>query len=290
MKYIFDYFQKFKIEPAATLSILLSLLTFSLAFLFNWISREIGRRRERKSYRRSMKFAIINLAKSCRRQSDIVRSSLAGASLLANKSFIINYTPISSLSFLYNTDYNIFNKNCRPKWYHSKKKKHKYAKRITQLFDYISLIKGQQEDIKEIMQYMLNTYRKHEDTYSTNLQNLKLTVIKYIAKSRFHEANQIDSFRQMIQDYNDVFTEWQNNGAVTGYLFTYPQIVQRIKDLNNKYSLTDMAIATIKLVDLCTNAYINVEKVDQYLNKTYSDFSFFHRKASRLLSVIAKGL
>ena len=290
MKQIFDYFQKFKIEPAATLSILLSLLTFSLAFLFNWISREIGRRRERRSYCRSMKFAILNLAKSCRRQSDIVRSSLAGASLLANKNFIINYTPLSSLGFLYNTDYNIFIKNCHPKWYRNKKEKEKYAERITQLFDLISLINGQQEGIKEIMQYLLNIYIKHEEVYITNLQNLKLTVIENIANNRFSEANQFDNYKQLVQDYNSVFTEWQDNGAVTGYLSTYPQIVQRIKDLNDKYPNAHMALSTIKLIDLCTNAYINVEKVDEYLKKTYSDFSFFHRKSSRLLSVIAKGL
>jgi hypothetical protein len=290
MKFIFDYFARFKIEPSATLAILLSVLTFSLGFLFNWISREIGRHRDKNAYRRSIKFTLLNFARSCGQQSDQVRKSLAEASLLDNKNFYITTIPISSLEYLASLDHYAFVKNFRPKWWYKKSRANRYSEMVAKLLDLIARVKGQQDGITKITNLMFSSYGKHEAIYHESLENLKLTIIEITAATALSESNQFDTRRQIVVEYNSVFVNWQKNGTKSGFRPTYLEIVQELMKLNSKYPYTDFALKTIRLLDLSVTAYINVEKVDQYLKEKFDEFSFFHRKVSRVVTLLARNL
>lgn len=160
----------------------------------------------------------------------------------------------------------------------------------TKLIDIITRVKEQQVEIKEISRLMLGNYSKHESIFNDNLENLKLIVIEIIINSSSDPIFQLEGRNQIVSEYNKVFVDWQNNGAKTGYHSTYSELVKKIMTLNNKYSRTDFAARTIRSLDLCEQAYVNVEKIDKFLVQIYNDFSFFHRKISRIVKVIEKNL
>lgn len=218
----------------------------------------------------------------------MVQNSLIEVGLLKNKSFIINYTPISHLDYLSKTDYNLFIKYFRPGLFSKKKDASRYSQVVSELFDLITKVKEQQEGIKEIMKSMLANYSRHEETYRNNLQDLNSSVVNIIRATNTYEYNQFDARKIIVAAYSKIFSDWQANGFVTGYSVTYPEIVQKIIQLNDKYPFTDFSVATSKKAFQCELAYKNVEKIDQFLIETNNTFAFFHRKVSRLVLVIAK--
>lgn len=289
MHSLIAYFKSLGIDPNVTISLTLSLATFSLGFLFNWLSRSIARHRENNWYRKSFRFTLANFSRSCQIQYTQVTASLETASVLENRNFEIKAVPITSIDYLAKTDFNRFVMAFHPRWYYGTKSADGYLSMISKLFRLIEKIKSQEEAVRKLMDVMGENYRRHEQIYIDNLQNIH-TAIGDVYRSRTAEQLQFDQAKIILKEYTDVLNNWIKDGSKTGYLNTYPQIVLNILKLNDKYPFTDFCEQTNRPALACQLAYQNVEKIDVYMQAAIGTYAFNNKKAAKLTQWIGERL
>lgn len=136
MRAIIEYFNGLGVDPNTSVTIVVSILTFSIGFVITWIAKEIAAFRERTSYSESMMLILRDFVKACELQHKAITRSLAKTGLIDGNDFMIRYAPIGTLDYLSRLDFNVFLKNTSPIFF-----KKKFSKAISKLFQLIAQIK-----------------------------------------------------------------------------------------------------------------------------------------------------
>jgi hypothetical protein len=282
MNQIIEYFRSWGVDANTTVSVFITLLTFSLGLLLTWMAGQAKSLKEKRSYKKSLVYILRDFSKACTTQNNTVIKSLEQASLKKGNDFIINFVPIGTLDYLNKLDFHIFLKNFEPFLF-----KKNYSKAISKLFELIAQIKAQNENIVEFSRLLFETYKKHETQFYEGVNGLR-KIHDELGVQLNGTPIQKDKGGDLIQGYFRIFGEWQTNGEKTDIGSLHKEIVLQTIQLNKHHPNIPLILPTNELALKADAAYLNVEKIDGMLSKKCKDFAHFHRRASRLTNLIIK--
>jgi len=282
MKEIIDYFKIIGVDANTTATIFITLFTFSIGLFLAWSAKQLKNIKEKKSYRKSLVLILTDFAKSCEKQNNVVLNSIANIDLNKGKAIFVKYVPIGTLDYLNQLDFNIFLQNFEPFIY-----KRNFSKAISKLFELIAQINVQNKTINEFLKYYSDKYTFYESLYLNNIDALRKThdelMVMFLKDTMSNR--QIDV---VIQEYFNLFENWTKNGADRELSVTRAEIVLKVLALCKSNPSSSIILQINNSALECDYAFENMVKMNELLDYKFKSFAHFHRRASKVTTLILK--
>ena len=165
--------------------------------------------------------------------------------------------------------------------------KKNYSKAVSKLFSIIAQAKTQHSDLINQTKTFFEEYKKSEAIFNTNIDRIRQ--IHDSLRVQLHDKPIIPGNEsQLIIGYFEIFEKWFENGEKNDFEPVYNEIVKPILEVNKKFQNVPLILETNTLALNADYAFMNIEKIDNFMIKRCKDYIHFHKRAYRLTNVITK--
>jgi hypothetical protein len=281
MEELINYFEKFGVDANTTATAAITIFVFITGLAFTWAGRQFVTWKEKRSYQKSMILILKDFKKACDSQTKTVQRFLDKAGLKKGNDFIISYVPIGTLDYLSKVDFATFLKNFEPIFFGKL-----YAKAMSKLFELIAQIRIQNDSIAKNVESFMSAYKTHEKDFYDNLVLLR-KIHDELGVRLDGQRLEATPESEFIQKYFIIFGHFVKPNIRLDINTTQENVIAKILQLNNEYNIpVSLQISNHAL--RCDIAFQNIEKIDALLFRKFADFVHFHKRASRLITVIIK--
>ena len=279
-----DFFQTLEnytgVDSNTWATIFITLIVFGLGLFFTWIGKLINKNSDRKKYKESLNLLLNHLAQGCKKQYYLIHRSLKKSSLVENKDFIITFPTIKTLSYLSGLDLSIF-----INYYVTGKNKKLKSIAVTQLFETIGNINAIQIEGKELIEDFGKKFDTYETVYRTSLKQIVALHDRILNNYKVNGQNLIND--SMDGKLIQIFKKWCQLGEDRNSIYnTHEFVVKPTEQLAYEFDDSPNAIIVIDLAIPCHDAYINMEKIHNYLINDYKRYAKISFKSFIRTSII----
>ena len=281
LKKVINYLvEDLNVDNNTAVTLTITLLTFTLGFLFTWIASFINRQIKKSSYRRSLKIIIKDFFKSCKKQHDAFKIFSDQKGFLHGLDFEIAFVSNFAQNYLSSLDIQVFTNNFSIAF--NKRR----AKHISKLFEIIEITKSETVFLKEILKLIFERYAKHEKDYQEHLDNLRKLQDDLI--TQFYGKQVDEQLNKFIVGIIGVFKAWAIKGQKTEFVNTLDEIVSPILDLAKGVNPNPFTRIAIDNCLKCKQAFENMQKLEQMLKERISNSTLIYKRAYKIGNILKK--